>query len=126
MAVKEKYQSALNIGEKLGVSGGKVEEVNGILHVSGQVDTQYEKNQIWDAIKSAGGTAPTDIVADITIANTGYFAKHTVAHGESLSKIAQHYYKDMHAYQKIFDANRDILDNADKIEPGQVLTIPNE
>ena len=126
MSVKNKYQSALSIGEKLGVAGGKVEEVNGILHVSGQVDSQYEKNQIWDAIKAAGGDVPTDIVADITVANTDYYAKHTVKKGESLSKIADHYYEDMKAYKKIFDANRDILDDADKIEVGQVLTIPNK
>ncbi len=126
MSATNKYQSALNIGEKLGVSGGKVEEVNGVLHVSGQVDSQYEKNQIWDAIKEAGGSSPTDIVADITITNTGYYAKHTVKKGESLSKIADHYYEDMKDYKKIFEANRDILNNADEIEVGQVLTIPNK
>lgn len=126
MSATNKYQSALNIGEKLGVSGGKVEEVNGVLHVSGQVDSQYEKNQIWDAIKEAGGSSPTDIVADITVTNTGYYAKHTVKKGESLSKIADHYYEDMKDYKKIFEANRDILNNADEIEVGQVLTIPNK
>jgi len=126
MSTTSKYQSALSLGEKLGVVGGKVEEVNGILHVSGQVDSQHEKDQIWDAIKEAGGTMPTDIVADITVANTGYYAKHKVTKGESLSKIADHYYEDMKDYKKIFDANRDILDDADKIEVGQVLTIPNK
>ena len=126
MSVKDKYQSALSLGEKLGVSGGKVEEVNGILHVSGQVDSQYEKDQIWDAIKASGGSVPTDIVADITVANDGYYTKHTVAKGESLSKIAEHYYEDMMEYKKIYDANRDILDNPDNIEVGQVLTIPNK
>lgn len=125
MAVKDKYQSALSLGEKLGVSGGNVEEKNGILYVSGQVTDQYEKNQIWDAIKAAGGDVPTDIVADITVANDGYLTKHTVAKGESLSKIAKHYYDDMMDYKKIYDANRDILDNPDNIEVGQVLTIPN-
>jgi len=28
-------------------------------------------------------------------------------------------------YPKIFDANRNILDNPDLIHPGQVLVIPN-
>ena len=126
MSVKDKYQSALSLGEKLGVSGGKVEEVNGILHVGGQVDTQYEKDQIWDAIKAAGGDVPTDIIADITVANEGYYTKHTVAKGESLSKIAGHYYDDVMSYKKIFEANRDILDNPDQIEVGQVLTIPSK
>ncbi|MCB0531782.1 MAG: LysM peptidoglycan-binding domain-containing protein [Lewinellaceae bacterium] len=125
MTVKDKYQSVLALGEKMNVQGGKVEEENGVLKVFGTVDCQYEKNQIWDAIKAIGGEKPTDIKADIRVANTGYYAKHTVVKGESLSKIAQHYYEDMMKYKVIFNANRDILDNPDIIHPGQVLTIPN-
>ncbi len=126
MSTTSKYQSAISLGEKLGISGGKVEEVNGILNLSGQVDSQYEKDQIWDAIKAAGGNVPTDIMADITVANTDYYTKHTVTKGESLSKIADHYYENMKDYKKIFDANRDILSDPDEIEVGQVLTIPNK
>ncbi|MBK8969159.1 MAG: LysM peptidoglycan-binding domain-containing protein [Saprospiraceae bacterium] len=125
MTVKEKYQSVLSLGEKMNVQGGKVEEENGVLKVFGTVDCQYEKNQIWDAIKAIGGEKPTDIKADIRVANTDYYAKHTVSKGESLSKIAEHYYEDMMKYKVIFNANRDILDNPDVIHPGQVLTIPN-
>ena len=125
MTVKEKYQSVLNLGEKLNVQNGKVEEAGGVLRVWGTVETQHEKDQLWDAIKVAGGQNPTDIVADIQVSNPGIYAIHTVEKGESLSKIAKHYYKDMMKYKAIFDANRDILDNPDLIHPGQVLTIPN-
>ena len=125
MAVKDKYQNVLDLGEKLGVSGGKVEEVNGILRVWGTVQNNYEKDQLWDAIKSTGGSNPTDIVADIQVANPGVYAMHTVKKGESLSLIAKHYYDDLMKYKQIFEANRDQLDNPDKIEVGQVLTIPN-
>ncbi len=125
MAVKEKYQSVLSLGEKLGVQNGKVEEENGILRMWGTVQNGYEKDQLWDAIKASGGTSPTDIVADIQVANPGVYATHTVAKGESLSKIAKHYYDDMMKYKQIYDANRDVLDNPDQIEVGQVLTIPN-
>ncbi|MCK6695292.1 MAG: LysM peptidoglycan-binding domain-containing protein [Thermoanaerobaculia bacterium] len=125
MTVKEKYQSVLNLGEKMNVQNGKVEESGGVLRVWGTVETQYEKDQLWDAIKAAGGQNPTDIVADIQVSNPGIYAMHTVEKGESLSKIAKHYYKDMMKYKAIFDANRDILDNPDLIHPGQVLKIPN-
>lgn len=125
MTVKEKYQSVLNLGEQLQVKDGKVVEENGVLKVWGTVDSPYEKNQLWDAIKAVGGGNPSDIVADIQVANPGYYAKHTVQKGESLSKIAKHYYDDMMKYKLIFEANRDQLDNPDLIHPGQVLTIPN-
>lgn len=125
MSVKAKYQSVLDLGENLNVTDGRVEEAGGKLNVWGTVETQYEKDQLWDAIKAVGGENPTDIMADIKVANTAYYTKHTVAKGESLSKIAQHYYKDMMKYKAIFEANRDILDNPDLIHPGQVLTIPN-
>lgn len=125
MTVKEKYQSVLTLGENLNVKNGKVEEAAGVLRVWGTVETQHEKDQIWDAIKEVGGSNPSDIAADIQVANPGVYAKHTVEKGESLSKIAKHYYKDMMKYKDIFEANRDILDNPDVIHPGQVLTIPN-
>jgi nucleoid-associated protein YgaU len=38
-----------------------------------------------------------------------------------LSKIGSHYGV---SWQKIFEANRDKLDDADKIRPGQELKIP--
>lgn len=50
---------------------------------------------------------------------------HTVVKGDTLSKIAKKYYGKASRYPKIFDANRDQLDDADKIKPGQVLKIPS-
>ncbi|MFN4081178.1 MAG: LysM peptidoglycan-binding domain-containing protein [Saprospiraceae bacterium] len=125
MSVKSKYQPVLDLGEKLNVTEGRVEEKDGKLLVWGTVETQYEKDQLWDTIKAIGGDNPSDIMADIKVSNTHIFARHTVKKGESLSKIAQHYYGDMMKYKAIFDANRNQLDNPDLIEVGQVLLIPN-
>ena len=49
---------------------------------------------------------------------------HEVAKGESLWKIAERYYGDGSLYPKIFEANRDLLDDPNKIMPGQQLKIP--
>lgn len=45
--------------------------------------------------------------------------------GDTLSGIALKYYGNANQYMKIFDANRDILDNPDLIKPGQKLRIPD-
>ncbi|MDX2134873.1 MAG: LysM peptidoglycan-binding domain-containing protein [Saprospiraceae bacterium] len=124
MSLQSKYQSVLNLGEEIGVVEGGVSEEGAQLKVWGKVDCEYKKNQLWDQIKKVGGENPADIVADIQVLQNDYYAKHEVSSGESLSLIAKHYYKDMMAYTKIFEANRDILDDPDKIKPGQVLTIP--
>jgi nucleoid-associated protein YgaU len=49
---------------------------------------------------------------------------HTVQRGDTLSHIAQAVYGRASAWRRIFDANRDQLDDPDRIQPGQVLRIP--
>ena len=49
---------------------------------------------------------------------------YTVASGDTLSKISKQFYNDANQWQRIFDANRDILSNPDRILPGQHLRIP--
>ncbi len=123
--IKAKYQSVLDLGEKLNIQNGDVKEENGVLHVTGTAGTPHEKNLLWDAIKAAGGENPSDIMADIAVADDSIYARHTVEGGESLSKIAKHYYKNAMKYTAIFEANRNILDNPDVIHPGQELVIPH-
>lgn len=125
MSLQDKYRSVLELGKDLNISEGNVVEENGVLKVWGTAQTQYEKDQMWDAIKEVGGSNPSDLVADIQVANTDYYTKHTVEKGESLSLIAKHYFKDPMKYKAIFEANKDILKNPDIIHPGQELVIPN-
>jgi LysM repeat protein len=49
---------------------------------------------------------------------------HEVVAGDTLSALAQKYYGAAGKYMKIFEANRDILDNPDLIKVGQKLKIP--
>ena len=124
MSIQAKYQSVLDLGKELGAQGGGVSEANGVLTITGTVETEYEKNQLWDQIKEVGGATPSDIIADIKVATTDYYAKYTVKSGDSLGKIAKHFYEDAKLYTEIFKANTDILDHPDRIEVGQILTIP--
>jgi len=50
---------------------------------------------------------------------------HEVVRGDTLGGIAAKYYGKASLYMKIFEANRDILDNPDLIKVGQKLRIPD-
>ncbi|MAP54996.1 LysM peptidoglycan-binding domain-containing protein [Altibacter sp.] len=124
--VKAKYQSVLDLGEKLKIQNGDVQVKGNTLEVRGVANTQYDKDRLWDEIKRVGGENPNDIMADIKVADTTVYARHTVKSGESLSKISKHYYGDPMKYNAIFEANRDQLKNPDMIHPGQELVIPKQ
>ncbi len=123
--VKSKYQAVLDLGEALSIKDGNVTEENGVLKVVGTAATPYVKNALWDKIKEIGGAEPTDIKANISVADDTVYARHTVAKGETLGKIAKHYFGDAMKYKEIFAANTDVLKNPDVIHPDQELVIPN-
>jgi nucleoid-associated protein YgaU len=51
--------------------------------------------------------------------------KHTVASGDTLSKIAQQYYGDRSKFQQIFEANRDVMSDPNRLpKVGTELKIP--
>ena len=125
MSIKLKYQAVLDLGEELNVQDGSVEETELQLKIGGTTNTQYEKNLLWDKIKEIGGENPSDIEADIKVADTSVYHRHVVKKGETLGKIAKHYYKDAMKYKEIFAANKDKLKSADLIYPDQELVIPN-
>jgi len=125
MSVKSKYQPVLDLGEQFNVKDGYVEEENGVLKIGGLAATQYEKKQMWDKIKEIGGENPSDIEADIKVADSSLYHRHKVKSGESLSKIAKHYYGDATKYMTIFNANKNQLKDPNLIYPDQELIIPN-
>ncbi len=51
---------------------------------------------------------------------------YTVKPGDTLSEIAQHFYGSASKYGAIFEANRPMLSDPDRIYPGQVLRIPQQ
>ena len=126
MSIQAKYQAVLNLGEELGATAGSVAEANGVLTVTGTVKTAYEKNLLWDKIKEIGGDAPSDIIADIKVETNDYYATYVVQKGDTLGKIAGHFYGEPKKYNQIFNANTNILEHPDKIEVGQELVIPFE
>ena len=128
MGLRDKYSNAIQTAKNVRMQGS-ADERDGKLYFHGTVQTQDEANQIWNAIK----TIPDwqrEIVADIKAtgaaepSGSARPATYTVKSGDTLSKIAKHVLGDANAYMEIFNLNRDQLSDPDKIQPGQVLKIP--
>ena len=49
---------------------------------------------------------------------------YTVVEGDTLSGIAKRLYGEASRWKRIYDANRDVIDDPDLIYPGQNLKIP--
>ena len=128
MGLRDKYAYAIQTAKSLRMEGS-ADERDGKLYFHGTVGTQDEANKIWDAIKTIPDWR-NDIVADIKAtgapaqASSSQERTYTVKSGDTLSKIAKDMLGDGNAYMDIFNANRDQLKDPDKIQPGQVLKIP--
>jgi nucleoid-associated protein YgaU len=69
-----------------------------------------------DVRSGSSSTAPA--------AQPAFNRTYTVVAGDSLSKIAKREYGDASKWHRIFEANRDKIQNPDLIQPGQVLNLP--
>src|SRR5262249_34430590 len=111
------------LANQIGLKNPDVKEDAGKLKISGQTEYQLEANRLWDNIKTHPGWEG-EIVANIKAQRSDVFGVHTVAAGETLSKIAKEYLGDPKRYMEIFNANTGTLTNPDAIKVGQKLNIP--
>lgn len=99
-------------------------DVNGDkVTVYGQAKTQAHKEKVILALGNVAGIGFVEDRISVTKA-TEPTQFYTVKKGDSLSKIAKHFYGDPMKYKKIFDANKPMLKDPNKIYPGQSLRIP--
>ena len=91
--------------------------------VYGSVDSQAEKEKVILALGNVAGVASVDdrMIVENPAAEAVFYE---VKKGDSLSKIAKVHYGNAMKYPMIFDANKPMLKDPNKIYPGQVLRIP--
>jgi LysM repeat protein len=135
MGLRDKYSFAVQTAKNLRMEGS-AEERDGRLHFNGTVNSEDEKNQIWNALKTIPDWQK-EVVADIKVRPGTGAARpqpssppspaaqtYTVQSGDTLSAIAKRFLGNANDYMVIFNANRDQLTDPDTIKPGQVLKIP--
>ena len=108
--------------------GLKVEELkitydDGIATLQGTCPSQGEKEKVILTVGNVAGVARVDdrIVVEKPEPEAVFY---TVVSGDTLSKIAKVQYGDAMKYPVIFEANKPMLADPDKIYVGQVLRIP--
>lgn len=94
------------------------------VHVKGTATDSAMREKI---ILAAGNIAGVGSVSDDISTTTPAAAEpkfHTVVKGDTLSAIAQKHLGNASKYPVIFEANKPMLSDPNKIYPGQVLRIP--
>lgn len=96
---------------------------SGTVTVGGQAADQATKEKV---VLCCGNVSGVGAVTDqMTVAQPADESRwYTVVKGDTLSAIAKSQYGNASQYPKIFEANKPMLSNPDKIYPGQVLRIP--
>lgn len=136
--LKQKYQPVLNLMQQLQVRLQNVNMEGNKLLIRGTAPSAEAKNKVWDQIKLIDSSF-SDLICDISVSQQAPPAtmtagasvsggqnqrRYTVKAGDTLAKISREFYGDANQYTKIFNANRNILNDPNKISPGQELIIP--
>jgi nucleoid-associated protein YgaU len=124
MSLQEKYQSLLELANSNGTTY-ELSEGDGVLHINGTAPNEEAKQQLWAEYQRLDPDfQSSDLILNISTgagAAGGGANTYTVESGDNLSKIGAKYGV---TWKAIYDANRDILNDPDKIYPGQELKIP--
>jgi nucleoid-associated protein YgaU len=123
--LKIKYQSVIQLIQAEGVQLANLHLQDGKLFIKGTAPSLEAANKVWDEIKRINPKLD-DIIADFPVdaSKAAAVPTYTVEPGDTLSKISKEVYGNANDYMRIFNANRDQLQDPDKIKVGQQLRIP--
>ena len=95
--------------------------------VQGKTNSKEEKEKVILAVGNVEGIATVDdrisVEEEMPAPEAAFYE---VKKGDTLSAISKKYYGNANRYREIFEANRPMLADPDKIYPGQMLRIPQE
>ncbi len=134
----EEGQAARKIEEHIntanpGIKNLKVDYRNATVYLSGEAESAeaLQKAALMagnvqgvEAVNVDGVKLPPGIASPQAVESYESTEYYIIQSGDTLSKIAQHFYGDASQYNQIFQANREVIKDADKIFPGQKIRIP--
>ncbi|MGI9264624.1 MAG: LysM peptidoglycan-binding domain-containing protein [Gammaproteobacteria bacterium] len=133
----------INQGLPGAISNLKVEFKDGFVTLGGECDTARTKRIATltagnnKGVQSVGAdglvvkavpvaepaTTPIEPAVEVVDEEPGEY--YTIQSGDTLSGIAKTHYGNAMDYTKIFEANREVIKDPDKIYPGQKIFLPN-
>ena len=132
--MKQKYASILTTIEQQKIRLSHINMQDKKLFIQGVAGSEQAKNKVWEKIKEVDSNWAQTLTVDITVDPNAQPQSasvpgsqprtYTVKAGDSLSQISKEIYGNANEYMKIFEANRGLLSDPNKISPGQTLKIP--
>jgi nucleoid-associated protein YgaU len=107
-----------------------VEESRGIDGNSAVIDeSDYDESDYDESdnfIEVSRGSVVTSNIDDDTdnFSSSPSFTEYTVKKDDTLQKISKKFYDSFAKWQRIYDANKGVIDDPDRIKPGTVIQIP--
>ena len=131
-------EAADNIKEHInirmsGVENATVEFDDGVATICGDCDSEVIREQVIllagnikgvEKVIADGLTAPAPAAAPVPEEEAPKDEFYEIQSGDTLGAIAKRYYDDASQYMRIFEANREIIDDPNMIYPGQKIRIP--
>ncbi len=117
--IKEEIES-----DNPGVTGLDVSYEDGVVSLSGEAASPEAMEKavlLAGNVQGVGEVKVDNLKAPEQMAVVDYY---TIEKGDSLSAIAKRFYGDANAYPRIFEANREVIKDANLIYPGQKIRIP--
>lgn len=112
--------------ENPGVSNLEVSVKDGVATLSGQAESAEAMQKavlMAGNVKGISEVHADGLTAPAPVQEVQYYE---IQSGDSLSAIAKKYYGKASDYPRIFEANREVIKDPDRIYPGQKIRIPVE
>jgi nucleoid-associated protein YgaU len=106
-----------------GISDLQVAVNEGIVSLGGEAASSEALEK---AVLLAGNVKGVEKVMAVTVkaADEPKVEYYEIKSGDTLSAIAKKYYGDAMQYPRLFEANREVIKDPDKIYPGQKIRVP--
>jgi nucleoid-associated protein YgaU len=86
--------------------------------------SEPQKTDLSEAPSGGASTASTTATGKPLPEPVPELKTYTVEPGDNLRSIAERFYGDTDQWQRVYEANKDRLNNPDPLSPGQFLVIP--
>ena len=110
--------------ENPGIKNMEVTFKDGVVSIAGQAD---DAEALEKAVLMAGniqGVEKVDVAGVTAPPQTAKVEYYVIQKGDTLSAIAKRYYGNAMQYPRIFEANKEVIKDPDKIFVGQKIRIP--
>ena len=119
----EKIQDSID-EDNPGVSDLAIKFVDGVVHLSGAASSAESLEKAVLLAGNIQGVTEVNVDGMDAPAPEPEVLYYTIEKGDSLWKVADKHYGNGNDYQKLFEANKEVIKDPDLIYPGQKIRVP--